>query len=62
MGSFNFRRSKTIGGVRFQLGPRRATVSKRVGPVTVSSTGRDSIRIARGIRYRFGKGWQRKAR
>lgn len=58
MGSFNIRRSKTITGIRVQLG-RRLTASKHLGPITMSSTGKNSIRLARGVRYRFGRGWRK---
>lgn len=50
---FSFRRSKTIGGIRFNASQRRLTESTKLGPFRISSTGRTSIRLGKGLSFRF---------
>ncbi len=53
---FIFRLRKGIGGGRtVNLSKRGASVSQRVGPLTLNSRGGGRIRIARGLSFRFGK-------
>jgi hypothetical protein len=54
MGLF-FRKTVRRGGTRVNLSKTGASVSERVGPVTVNSRGRGSIRILPGLSFRFGK-------
>ena len=50
---FTFRRSFGVGrGMRLNLSKRAASVSKRVGPVTLNSRGRYSVRLMKGLSYR----------
>jgi Protein of unknown function (DUF4236) len=54
--SLQYRRSKTIApGTRLNVSKSGLSVSKRVGPLTLNSRGRGSLRIAPGMSYRFGK-------
>ena len=49
-----FRRRKRIGkGTFLNLSKSGASVSKRVGRVSLSSRGRGSIRLFKGMSYRF---------
>jgi hypothetical protein len=49
-----FQRRKRIGkGTNLNLSKSGASVSKRAGRVTVSSRGRGSVRLAKGISFRF---------
>src|SRR4051794_36185445 len=49
-----FYRRKRLGqGVNLNLSKSGASVSKRVGRVTLSTRGRGSIRIAKGLSFRF---------
>jgi hypothetical protein len=49
-----FRRRKRIGrGLGLNLSTSGASVSKKVGPLSVSSRGRGSIRLGKGISWRF---------
>jgi hypothetical protein len=53
---FVFRRSFGLGRrTRLSLSRRGATVSRRVGPVTVISRGGFSIRLLKGMSYRGGR-------
>ncbi|MDR0593711.1 MAG: DUF4236 domain-containing protein [Bifidobacteriaceae bacterium] len=59
--AFRFRKTKSLGkGTLLNLSKGGASVSKRVGPLTVNSRGRASIRIAPGLS--FGLGGRRKRR
>ncbi|WP_432513353.1 DUF4236 domain-containing protein [Kineococcus sp. SYSU DK001] len=54
---FSFRWSKALGkGVRLNAGRSGLSVSKRFGRATVSSTGRVSVRLLKGLSWR-GKLW-----
>jgi hypothetical protein len=54
--SLQYRRSKSLGkGARVNFSKSGVSVSKRVGPLTLNSRGRGSVRIAPGVSYRFGK-------
>jgi hypothetical protein len=55
MGYLSVRRSKKVGPFRFFLGKRGVTTSTKVGPLSVSSTGRSSIRLGPGLRWNFGR-------
>lgn len=51
---FTFRKSKRLGnGARLNLSKSGASISKRLGPVTVSTRGRGSVRLGRGLGFRF---------
>lgn len=51
---FVFQKRKRIGrGTNLNLSKSGASVSKRAGRVSVSSRGRGSIRIAKGLSFRF---------
>lgn len=51
---FVFRSRNRIGrGTFLNMSKSGASVSKRVGRVTLSSRGRGSIRLFRGLSYRF---------
>ena len=53
---FVFRRSVRLGdGTRLNLSNRGASLSKRIGRLTVSSRGGGSIRILPGLSFRFGR-------
>lgn len=53
---FSFRRSFSLGkGRRLSVSKRGASVSQRIGRLTLNSRGGGSIRIARGLSFRFGK-------
>lgn len=55
MGWF-FRKRVNLGnGVGVNLSKSGASVSKKVGRVTVNSRGKGSIRIGKGLSFRFGK-------
>ena len=52
---FSYRKSVRAGkGRRVNLSKSGASVSQSVGPVTVNSRGRFSIRLGRGLSYRGG--------
>jgi Flp pilus assembly protein TadB len=54
--SLQYRRSKSLGkGTRLNVSKSGLSVSKRVGPLTLNSRGRGSLRIAPGLSFRFGK-------
>jgi hypothetical protein len=54
--SLQYRRSKTVApGTRLNVSKSGLSVSKRVGPLTLNSRGRGSLRIAPGLSYRFGR-------
>lgn len=49
-----FRRSLNLRKLaKINLSKRGASISKRVGRVTVNSRGRGSIRLGKGISWRF---------
>jgi len=49
-----FSRRKRLGqGVNLNLSKSGASVTKKVGRVTLSTRGRGSIRIAKGLSFRF---------
>jgi Protein of unknown function (DUF4236) len=51
-----YRRRKRIGRSSWlNLSTRGASVSKRVGRVTLNSRGGGRIRLGRGLSFRFGK-------
>jgi hypothetical protein len=53
---FVFRRSIGLGrGTRLNLSGRGASVSKRIGRLTLNSRGGGSIRILPGLSFRFGR-------
>ncbi|GAA0324767.1 DUF4236 domain-containing protein [Kineococcus aurantiacus] len=54
---FSFRWAKDLGkGVRVNAGRSGVSVTKRIGRATVSSTGRVSVRLLKGLSWR-GKLW-----
>lgn len=51
---FTFQRRKKLGkGTNLNLSKSGASVSKKAGRVTVNSRGRGSVRIAKGLSFRF---------
>jgi hypothetical protein len=51
---FTFRKSIRLGKLaRLNLSKSGASVSKKIGRVTVNSRGRGSIRLGKGISWRF---------
>jgi hypothetical protein len=53
---FSFRRSLSLGkGRRLNISKRGASVSQRIGRVTLNSRGGGSIRILPGLSFRFGR-------
>ncbi|HEY8701724.1 MAG TPA: DUF4236 domain-containing protein [Arthrobacter sp.] len=53
---FSFRKRIKLGnGSAVNLSKSGASVSKRVGRMTLNSRGRGSIRILPGLSFRFGK-------
>lgn len=45
---------KRIGkGTNINLSKSGASVSKKAGPISVSSRGRGSVRLGKGVRFRF---------
>jgi len=49
-----FSRRKSLGkGLMANISKSGVSMSKRAGRVTVNSRGRGSVRIAKGIRFRF---------
>lgn len=52
----SYRRRKSLGsGTFLNLSKSGASVSKRIGRVTLNSRGGGRIRIAKGLSFRFGK-------
>lgn len=52
---FVFRKRKNLGhGLNANLSKSGASLSQRVGRVTMSSRGRVSVRIMPGLSFRFG--------
>jgi hypothetical protein len=50
----SWNRRKRIGkGANLNLSKSGASVSKKLGPVSVSSRGRGSVRLGKGVRFRF---------
>jgi hypothetical protein len=53
---FTFRRSVGLGkGLRLNVSKGGASVSKRIGRLTLNSRGGGSFRILRGLSFRFGR-------
>lgn len=53
---FVFRRSIGLGrGTRLNISNRGASVSQRIGRLTLNSRGGGSIRILPGLSFRFGR-------
>jgi hypothetical protein len=53
---FVFRKSVRVGrNTRVNLSKRGASVSERIGRLTLNSRGTGSIRILPGLSFRFGK-------
>lgn len=51
---FFFRKQKQLGrGTTLNITKSGASVSKRVGPVRLSTRGRGSIRLGKGFSFRF---------
>lgn len=49
-----FRRRKKLGhGMTLNMSGRGVSVSRKSGPLTTSSRGRGSLRLARGLSFRF---------
>lgn len=53
MGLIWNRRKRVGRGTNVNLSKSGASVSKRVGPVTVSSRGRASVRLGKGLRFKL---------
>lgn len=53
MGFTFSRRKKVARGTNLNLSKSGASVSKKAGPVTVNSRGRGSVRVAKGVSFRF---------
>ena len=53
---FSFRRSISLGrGSRLNLSKRGASVSQRIGRLTLNSRGGGSVRLFKGLSFRFGR-------
>ena len=53
--TLRYQKRKSLGGGRtLNVSKRGMSVSQRVGPLTLNSRGRGSLRIAPGLSYRFG--------
>src|SRR5262245_47205530 len=53
--SLRYQKRKSLGGGRtLNVSKTGMSVSQRVGPLTLNSRGRGSLRIAPGLSYRFG--------
>jgi Protein of unknown function (DUF4236) len=53
---FVFRRSLRLGrGSRLNLSNRGASISQRIGRLTLNSRGGGSIRLLPGLSFRFGR-------
>jgi hypothetical protein len=51
---FVFNRRKRLGkGTTLNISKSGASVSKRKGPISVSSRGKGSVRLGKGIRFKF---------
>ena len=51
---FTFQRRKKItNGTNLNVSKSGASVSKKKGPVTMNSRGRGSVRVAKGLSFRF---------
>lgn len=49
-----FNRRKALGkGANLNVSAKGASVSKKVGPVSVNSRGRASIRVGKGFRFKI---------
>jgi hypothetical protein len=53
MGFTFSKRKKVARGTNLNLSKSGASVSKKAGPVTVSSRGRGSVRLGKGVSFRF---------
>lgn len=52
--AFTFQRRKKIAkGTNLNVSKSGASVSKKKGPITVNSRGRGSVRVAKGVSFRF---------
>ena len=50
---FSFRKTRKIGkNTRVTVSKRGASVSKKVGPLSISSRGNVSVRLGKGISFR----------
>jgi hypothetical protein len=53
---FSFRRTISLGrGRRLNLSKRGASVSQRIGRLTLNSRGGGSVRLFKGLSFRFGR-------
>lgn len=59
MGLVYRRRVREGRNAWLNVGRRGVSQSVRLGRVTINSAGRGSVRLFRGVSYRFGKGRQR---
>lgn len=51
---FTFRKRKSLGGGKsLNISKSGASVSKRAGRVTMNTRGRGSVRLGKGISFRF---------
>lgn len=51
---FSYRKTKSLGGgFTGNVSKSGASVSKKIGRLTLNSRGRGSIRIAKGLSFRF---------
>lgn len=51
---FTFSKRKNLGkGRALNMSRSGASVTKRTGPVTVNSRGRSTVRLAKGLSFRF---------
>lgn len=50
---FIFQRRKKVKGANVNVSKTGASVSRKAGPITVSSRGRGTARIAKGLSFRF---------
>lgn len=53
MGFVFNRRKRVARGTTVNVSKSGASVSKKAGPVTFNSRGKGSVRIAKGIRFKF---------
>lgn len=50
---FTFNRRKRLGRSSLNVSKSGASVSRRVGPVTLSTRRRGSVRLGKGLGFRF---------
>lgn len=53
MGFTFSRRKKVARGTNLNVSKSGASVSKKTGPITLNSRGRGSVRLAKGVSFRF---------